>query len=131
MLSQKPAAERDRRVCAKKAEASFGTFCHGCLLPGKQRLLVDKAQTIAPWILGVKGNFTPGPFDHFTSSLSVYVLLSQTAQGLSTFVNGLKIRDREIDVIGNGLRFEISSGDVNQREDHLAAVKIMPRAARY
>src|ERR1041384_2681997 len=69
------------------------------LFAGKECVLVDEAEYIAPRIVGVERSLPPWTFDNRAGARAVNVFSRETVQVARALVNRFEIADGEVDVV--------------------------------
>src|SRR5688572_16295119 len=103
------------------------------LLAGEKCLLVNEAKTVAPRIVDVKRSFTPRTLNDVARRLTVNIFRRETVQFARPLVHSIDVFDGKVNVIGKRLRFQIGNVlavDVDESQNHRAAIDVMTRSAR-
>src|SRR6185295_12447042 len=101
------------------------------LFAREECILIDEAKAIAPWIVRVEREFTPGAFHYITGTGAVYIFSRKTLQLARAFVECFDIRDGEIDVVGQRYWFHVESafpGHIDEGQNHRTTIDVMTRA---
>src|SRR5689334_6559134 len=103
------------------------------LFAGKECVLVNEAEAVAPRVVRVERSFTPRAFDDIAGARAVNVFGRETFQLSRALVNCFQIVYGKVDVVRRRLWFLVENafaGHVDEGENYRPAIDVMTRTAR-